>query len=269
LVDMQCPRDVAREQKLVGEQVHLDLSPLPASIVDNPIHADWRGLGRPGWVDRRCRFAIRIVAKFDVANLVRHEEGLLEARSDILVKDQIIGGDKGRAAAIEDSCPDRGRLDVNPSPLGLGDDKVIGQPWIRAGCDEASVKLGGGLPGELHAVHSVRLQQPGAPLGRDAGIDQHLLEGDLLAERRLAVSLIAARRGQLGRPPRRLQLRDGAAHRLSQHRQEAAGNTDERNPSLAKRGHDLPGHVQTVGDRAPLIDSQCRERVGYGRRHSL
>ena len=33
-----------------------------------------------------------------MANLVRHEEGLLEARPRALVKDQIVGGDEGCAS---------------------------------------------------------------------------------------------------------------------------------------------------------------------------
>jgi hypothetical protein len=41
------------------------------------------------------------------------------------VEDQIIGGDKGRAATIEHGRPCRRRLDVDPSPLGLSDGKVI------------------------------------------------------------------------------------------------------------------------------------------------
>ncbi len=35
-----------------------------------------------------------------MANLVRHEEGLLERGSHVLVEDQIVGGDEGRAAAV-------------------------------------------------------------------------------------------------------------------------------------------------------------------------
>ena len=88
-----------------------------------------------------------------MADLMRHEESLLERRAHILVKNQIVGGDESRAAAIEDGCAGGSPFDINPPPLGLGDSKVIGRPGIGAGCNEASVKLGGDLPGELHTVH--------------------------------------------------------------------------------------------------------------------
>jgi hypothetical protein len=60
-----------------------------------------------------------------MADLMRHEEGSLKPRSDILVKDKIVGGDEGRATAVEDRRPCRRRLNVDPSPLGLSDGKVI------------------------------------------------------------------------------------------------------------------------------------------------
>ncbi|WP_179298190.1 hypothetical protein [Mesorhizobium carmichaelinearum] len=81
------------------------------------------------------------------------QEGLLERRADTLVKDQIVGGDEGRTAAIEDGCPSGRRFDINPPSAGLGDSKVIGRPRIGAGSNEASMKLYGDLPGELHPVH--------------------------------------------------------------------------------------------------------------------
>ena len=95
---MEHARDSARQQQLAREQVHLDLAALPASIIDNPIHPDRRGLGRASRIDRRRGFAFGIVAELDMANLVRHEEGLLEARPRALVKDQIVGGDEGCAS---------------------------------------------------------------------------------------------------------------------------------------------------------------------------
>ena len=156
LVDMQRSRDVAGKQKLAREQVHLDLAALPASIIDDPIHADRRRLGRARRIDRRRRLAVGVVAEFDMPNLMRHEERLLEARPRILMKDQIVGGDEGRAAAVEHGRAHGRRFDVDPAPLGLGDCKVIGRPGIGARGDETSMKLGGDLPGELHAVHLSR-----------------------------------------------------------------------------------------------------------------
>ena len=97
---------------------------------------------------------VRIVAELDMTNLVSHEETLLERRAHTLVKDQIVSGYEGRAAAVEDRCSSGRRFDINPPPLGLGDGKVIGRPRVGAGRDEASVKLRGDLPGELHAVHT-------------------------------------------------------------------------------------------------------------------
>ena len=152
-VDMERSRDSPGKQQLAGEQVHLDLAPLPAAIIDNAIHSDRRRLRRAARIDRRRRLAIRIVAELDMTDLVRHEKGLLERGARALVKDQIVGGDEGRAAAVEDGCPGGRRFDIDPSPLGLRNCKVIGRPGIGAGCDEASVKFGGDLPGELHAVH--------------------------------------------------------------------------------------------------------------------
>ena len=152
-IDMERSCDSPGKQQLAGEQVHLDLAPLPAAIIDNAIHSDRRRLRRAARIDRRRRVAIRIVAELDMTNLVRHEEGLLECGTHTLVKDQIIGGDEGRAGSVEDGCPGRRRFDIDPSPLGLRDCKVIGRPGVGARCDEASVKFGGDLPGELHAVH--------------------------------------------------------------------------------------------------------------------
>ena len=107
---------------------------------------------RAGSIIRR-QLALGIVAELDMTDFVRHEEGPLEQRANILMKDQIVSGDEGRPAAVEDSCAGGGWLDIDPPPLGLCDRKVIRRPGIGARGDEANMKLGGDLPGELHAVH--------------------------------------------------------------------------------------------------------------------
>ena len=44
----------------------------------------------------------------------------------MLVKDQIVGGDEGRAAAVEDGCPAAVRSTSIPPPLRLRDSEIIG-----------------------------------------------------------------------------------------------------------------------------------------------
>lgn len=151
---MERPHNVAGKKQFTRKQVHLDFTALLASIVDNPVHADRRRLGGPGRIDGRRRYnPIRIVAELDMANFVRDEESLIEARADILVDDQIVGGDEGRPAAIQHHGSRRCRLDIDPSPLGLGDSKLVRRPGIGIGGNKASVKLCGNLPGELHPIH--------------------------------------------------------------------------------------------------------------------
>src|SRR4051812_29402688 len=101
---MERPRDGAGKQQLAREQVHLDLAALPTSIVDNPINADRRRLGRARRIDRRRRLIVGIVTELNMTDLVRYEESLLERSARTLVQDQIVGCDEGRAATVEHSC---------------------------------------------------------------------------------------------------------------------------------------------------------------------
>ncbi|MGY4281327.1 hypothetical protein ACVWXO_000547 [Bradyrhizobium sp. LM2.7] len=105
------------KEQLAREQVHLDLAALLAAIIDHPIHSDWRRCGRAASIDRQRRFAVRIVAEFNMTDLVRHEEGLLYRGAHVFVKDQIVGGNEGRTPAVEDRRPCDRRFDVDPASL--------------------------------------------------------------------------------------------------------------------------------------------------------
>ena len=134
---MERSRDTTGKEQLASEKVHLDLAALLAAIIDDPIDSHRRRFGRASWIDCWHRAAVRIVAKFNVTDFVRHEESLLERRAHVLVKDQLIGGDEGCAPAVEHSRPNGRRFDVDPASLGFGDSKVIGRPGIGPGCSTA------------------------------------------------------------------------------------------------------------------------------------
>lgn len=77
-VDVALSCDIARKPQFAREQIHLDISELPAAVVDDPIHSDRRRRDRAVECDRRWLLVIRIVAEFDMTNRVRYEKGLLK-----------------------------------------------------------------------------------------------------------------------------------------------------------------------------------------------
>src|SRR5258706_14754768 len=95
-------------------------------------------------------------------------------------------------------------------------------------------------------------QQPGTLLRRDAGLNEDLFKGHLLADRGFAVGLVAARERRLGRAPRGLDQRDGAAGGVSEHLEKSFLDADEQDPPLPQCSDDLSGYVKTAGHSAAV-----------------
>jgi len=85
---MKCLHYRAWQQELASEHVHLNLSPLPPTIIYDPVNPYRRRLSSPRWINLLDRHIAWVIAKFSMANFVGYEESLLERCTYILVEDQ-------------------------------------------------------------------------------------------------------------------------------------------------------------------------------------
>ena len=134
--------EFARQKKLARKQIHLDLAPLPASIVDNPINSDGRRFCRPCQIDVARRLIGNIVTKFDMAYFMSDEKCPLENRPNIFVQDETVFGNDGCAATVKHYRTRSGRLDIQSAPLSFGNGKFIRSPRIIALHNGLPVKVG-------------------------------------------------------------------------------------------------------------------------------
>ena len=147
------PRDRARQQQIAREEVHLDLAPLPAAIVDDPVHADRRRLGRPSRIDGRAGPMSVIVTSSAWPISCATRKACSKRCARVLVQDELVGSDKGAPAAVQHGGAGGRRFEIDPASFGFCDSELIGRPGVCSGCDDTSVKPRSDLPGELHAVH--------------------------------------------------------------------------------------------------------------------
>src|SRR6266478_292682 len=150
---MQLPHHRSGQQEFPRKEVHLDLAPLPPSVVDDTVDACWRRLGRPRWIDFGSTVTFGRIAEFGVGDFVDDQKCLLEEASGVLVQNEGILRDQRRSAAVEDGCARGGRLDIQSTSLRLRDCELIRAPGIRAIFQGSLMESGRSLPTEFDRIH--------------------------------------------------------------------------------------------------------------------
>jgi hypothetical protein len=159
---MKASRHGSRKQKFPREEVHLDLSPLLAAVIDDPVKANRRSFGRTRGVDlARWRRVRVVVTQVGMTDFMRDKKRTFEGRARIFVKDEIVARNKHRAASVKDGRAVCGNFDIKPSPLCFGRCKRIRLPGIVPVSNGLRMQPRGGLSCEFDCVH-LSLNQPEA-----------------------------------------------------------------------------------------------------------
>jgi hypothetical protein len=87
VVDVQFSRPSTRQEKLAGEQVHLNFAPLATAVVDNPVHSDGRSLRRACEVNFAGWLYAGFVSQLNMPHLMGYEERARELGFGVLVQD--------------------------------------------------------------------------------------------------------------------------------------------------------------------------------------
>lgn len=165
---MKAPYGGSRKQELAREEVHLDLPPLLAAVVDNSVKADRRSFGRTREIDLLRRRRVAVVAEFGVADLMGDEEGPFEWCAGIFVENEAVARDKHRATAVEHGGAFCSNFDIEAPARRFGLCERIRLPGIVPLCDCLLMELGGGLPGEFDRIHVSRRRRGAARASRRA-----------------------------------------------------------------------------------------------------
>jgi hypothetical protein len=122
---------VSWEQKLPREEVHLDLPPLSAAVVDNAVHPNGRRLRGADWVNVGWELSLFLaITQLCVPDLVRHQERLVECRPLFLMEDQGNVWVKGGPPPVEQRAVGSAALNPDAKVFGDGDSEVIRDPRI-------------------------------------------------------------------------------------------------------------------------------------------
>jgi hypothetical protein len=139
-----------RQEKLSGEEVHLNFSSLSSAVVHNPVHPNRTDLRRPSCVDLdHSPIIFFAIPKFGVSDFMRHQEGLFEWSSNVLVDDERNLNVKGCTRAIEDRSTRGAGLDGNAEFVSDLDRELIRSPWVVPALDGFVVQSFSMLPREF------------------------------------------------------------------------------------------------------------------------
>lgn len=132
----------------------MDLSSLPPTVVDNPVHPDRTGLGRASCVDLGCWLVIFLaIPELGMPDFMRHQECLFERRSNVLVNDEENLTIEGCTRAIEDRSVRGAWLHSYAERVGDPDRELIGRPWVAPTFNCLIVQPFGVLSSELYSIH--------------------------------------------------------------------------------------------------------------------
>ncbi len=159
---MKASDDESRKQKLPRKEVHLDLPPLLAAIINDAVEADWRCFGRSRGINLACGRWIAAVAEFGVANFMGNQKCPFERRAGVLVEDEAVPRNVYSAPAIEDGGALGGNLDIKAPTFRLGSREHVGVPRIAPIRDGLLVQPRCGMSREFDRIHVNRIRLKGA-----------------------------------------------------------------------------------------------------------
>ncbi|MBB3978391.1 hypothetical protein GGQ64_003625 [Rhizobium azooxidifex] len=132
------PHQRSRQKQLSGKQIHLDLAPLSATVVDDTVHSDRRRFRSSRLLDVfGCRD--RGVAELRMAYLVSDQERAIEYGALVLMDDEVVFRDIGGTAIVQARGPGSCLFHGQPTLTSRSLRESVGITGVKAYRDRESV----------------------------------------------------------------------------------------------------------------------------------
>jgi hypothetical protein len=86
--NVQLPKPASRKQKLPSEEIHLDFSSLPTTVIDNAIYTDRGCLRRAHCIGAQRLRELGITVALNMPDLMRNKKGVGELVACVFVKNK-------------------------------------------------------------------------------------------------------------------------------------------------------------------------------------